>query len=180
MNQSLPRRRSKVLIVAWTMFLGGFVCVALMVAAFLYFRGQGDEVGPDRATTWQSDEVGVIVRPFDPDEDSPRLNECTVTPGSGEPRTGRWFWDALAHPDHTGTATITCEDAAVFVTGTGARVLAATGGLVVMIPLVVAGIGLLLLLAPFAPVRRHSIADKVIRRRAERRGYYADDLHRID
>jgi hypothetical protein len=117
------RRRRVVRVVGWILLLTAIIGSAVPIGLTGYIKAQGTDVGPDQAVTWPSDQPAVIV----PHGESPSVSpECTVTPQHGEPRQESMRWGALTGPPASGTATITCEHAGVFVTGADARILSTT------------------------------------------------------
>lgn len=134
-------------IVAWVMFLSGLVGTTALGGTTEYFRAQGHEVGPDHVATWPSGQNALLLRPrFSDAESLHPSNECTVTPDAGAPRKEDLPWGGVIQRDFAGTATITCEDPATLVTGTGAQVLNTTYGPIILIPLAMVFIGFALLL----------------------------------
>ncbi|NEE03449.1 hypothetical protein [Phytoactinopolyspora halotolerans] len=128
-SSSWPRKRIT-LVVGWMLLAAGIIGSAVPLGLTQYSKAQGSDVGPDQAVTWPSDEPAVIV----PHGERPSSsNECIVTPQHGEPRHESMRWGLLAHPHASGTATLTCEHAGVFVTGTSANILSMTYSLGVLI-----------------------------------------------
>jgi hypothetical protein len=161
MTDRKPLRRT-----AWSLFLGGWVLLALMIVAGIVASGAGQDAGPGHTATWPNGQVIALLRPLGPGSSSGSSITCTVTAPGTKPER-QWLTLGKSVPPGPPDASITCDKPAKLLTGT-ARVTSQTVRTpLIMLPVLMIIVGLALFVPRItwtvakmgSPFSKGSIAD---------------------
>lgn len=68
---------------AWSLFVGGFALLAVMIVAGIVASGSGADAGPGHTAAWPNGQVIALYRPLGPGSTGGSSITCTVTaPGT--------------------------------------------------------------------------------------------------
>lgn len=161
MTARKPLRRT-----AWSLFLGGFVLLAVMIVAGIIASGSGPDAGPGHTATWPNGQAIALFRPLGPGATGGSSITCTVTAPGAKPER-HWLTYGKSVPPGPSDASITCEKPAKLLAGTARVTAQTTRSPLILLPVLMIIVGLALFVPRFswtvaklgAPFSRGSVAD---------------------
>ena len=140
-RQRKPLRRT-----AWTLFIGGFVVTGLMIGVGLLLLAGGEDIGPGRPGVWPAGERASVHKHPGPQNAESQTNcEVIGADGKREYRWLEWAESARASTD----VTVSCDDEAIFLTGTASLIASALQSPLIMAPVAGSLLGILLFFPRF-------------------------------
>jgi hypothetical protein len=126
-----PLRRT-----AWTLFVGGFVVLGLMIGVGLVLLAGGEDIGPGRPGVWPGGERASVHKHLGPGAGG--VEPCEVVGADGVAEFVPLAWSESTR--RSADVSIVCPQGAILLTGTASAVVSA-----VQSPLIMAPVGMVLL-----------------------------------